>query len=132
VQGKVSRRSYAMKKKSRPSYQSPKRVEERGEIHRNIIPFHDYKRVEVDYEELIEELKEYLEDVRIELRTKAINLAVKIAWRRWDESLDIGDEFQFSDDMLLDTGDPNVETLIELAMHTEDVLDYVDVENVRY
>ena len=52
-----------------------------------------------------------IEEIEIELSTAIINLAAKGKWKDWSESIPTGEFFTFTEEMLKDTGDENIDDL---------------------
>jgi hypothetical protein len=53
----------------------------------------------------------------------SINLAVAKEWREWNKPKQTGTVFSFDKNMLSEINDPNINTLLGLKDHIEDVLD---------
>lgn len=83
-----------------------------------IINIHEHQR---EYKQQLQETLDYLVSVRDELFTHMINIASRGVWKEWMKKIPEGDSFQFSFDMLENTGDKNVEALWELYYKMEEV-----------
>jgi hypothetical protein len=83
-----------------------------------IININEYRQ---DYTNQIQLTIEYLESMRDELFTHMINIASCGVWKNWMKEIQCGDSFQFSEDMLHNTDDKNVETLWKLCYKIEEV-----------
>jgi hypothetical protein len=87
--------------------------------------FNDYKRKLYEYKEFLLSAEEYLEDSLDRLFDFCINLAVSDKWRKWDETMEEGSEFQFTDDMLWQTGDKNINILMKAKADLETALNEI-------
>ena len=83
-----------------------------------IINMHDHRQ---EYNQQVQETIDYLESVRDELFTHMINIASHGVWKSWMQNIQTGDTFQFSFDMLENTGDKSVEALWELYYKMEEL-----------
>lgn len=67
-----------------------------------------------DYKIRLKETFEFLENVEKDLLTEMIELALSDKWKKWSDEQPIGTEFSFTDEMLRDTGDENINMLYDL------------------
>jgi hypothetical protein len=67
-----------------------------------------------DYNNRLKETFEFLEKVENDLVTEMINLAISGKWKKWSDEQPIGTEFSFTDEILKDTGDENINILCDL------------------
>lgn len=67
-----------------------------------------------DYYEQIAITIAQLDDFIEELHHQAVCLAVKNKWKMWDHDIPEGSEFEFSREMLSNTGDSNVDAIVSL------------------
>jgi hypothetical protein len=67
-----------------------------------------------DYNNRLKETFEFLEKVENDLVSEMINLAISGKWKKWSDEQPIGTEFSFTDEILKDTGDENIDMLCEL------------------
>ena len=80
-----------------------------------------------EYSENIAETKSFLLEMQDELYTKMINIASAGVWKEWMDSIPIGGEFNFTSDMIENTGDKKVELLWELYYKISDVLHRIEL-----
>ena len=83
--------------------------------------------------------KLYMEEIHAALKTLSnfydnieghmINLAVRDKWKEWNETMKNGDVFNFSSDMLANTGDKNVNTLFLLWENIYNTIEIISKEN---
>lgn len=66
------------------------------------------------YQNELKETIEVLEKFETELTSRMINLATLDKWQEWDEEQNVGTVFQFTSDMLQDTGDINIDKLFKI------------------
>lgn len=66
------------------------------------------------YQNELKETIEVLEKFETELTSRIINLATLDKWQEWDEKQEVGTVFQFTADMLQDTGDVNIDKLFKI------------------
>jgi thymidylate synthase len=66
------------------------------------------------YQNELKETIEVLEKFETELTSRMINLATLDKWQEWDEEQNVGTVFQFTSDMLQDTGDVNIDKLFKI------------------
>lgn len=66
------------------------------------------------YQNELKETIEVLEKFETELTSRMINLATLDKWQEWDEEQEVGTVFQFTTDMLQDTGDVNIDKLFKI------------------
>ena len=71
----------------------------------------DHYKSSPDYQEELKQAVERLREIEAELFTKMINLATLGKWKEWSKSIPVGGEFKFTEEMLRDTGDENVNDL---------------------
>ncbi|HBF89111.1 MAG TPA: hypothetical protein DDX39_10755 [Bacteroidales bacterium] len=62
----------------------------------------------------INQIKIDLEKFRSLIYTHAINLACSGEWKEWNDSMEDGDLFSFTYEALIDTGDKNIDKLMEI------------------
>lgn len=72
-----------------------------------------YKSTE-EYKACINETFEELESMDFVLHELIVRLATAGKWKDWSDQMPIGSEFYFTEEMLRETGDKNVDSLIEL------------------
>jgi len=76
-----------------------------------IIEFKTDFKSTPDYKEEIVLTLRKIEEIEIELSTAIINLAAKGKWMNWSDSIPTGEFFTFTEEMLKDTGDENIDDL---------------------
>jgi hypothetical protein len=75
-----------------------------------IVDMHQH----TEYQEKLAEVIESLNDIEGEINNCMIQLATSGKWKQWSDEQPIGTVFQFTEEMLLNTGDKNVDALVEL------------------
>jgi hypothetical protein len=85
-----------------------------------IINLVDYKN-EIKYSEVILKTKSFLDDTQEKIQEHMVNLATHGVWKDFFDQFKEGDTFNFSQDMIENTGDKNIEMLWELCFKIEDV-----------
>jgi hypothetical protein len=78
-----------------------------------------------DYREYLETIHEELENIAITIDGYAFNLAVRKAWREWDNDQPEGAEFPVDSQMLLECPDERVQRLAALSMQIRDTLEEI-------
>jgi hypothetical protein len=73
------------------------------------------------YQERLQEARSYLEGVRDEIFTQMINIASAGPFKEWMREIKTGEEFYFTGEMLMSTGDKNIDALWELYWKVEEV-----------
>ena len=58
-----------------------------------------------------------------------INLAVRDKWKEWNDTMKDGDVFNFSDEMLANTGDKNVDDLFILRDNVYNIIEAISKRN---
>ncbi|GHT21713.1 hypothetical protein FACS189430_02240 [Bacteroidia bacterium] len=82
-----------------------------------VIKFQQYTQ----YHKELSETAEFLEEMTDTLFSKMIGLATLDKWEQWNDAQSEGTIFHFSEEMLNNTGDKNVDILYELYEHTRAV-----------
>ena len=67
-----------------------------------------------EYEKRILKTQELLTKVEQNLFNEIIDLATIGKWKKWSDEQEIGTVFNFTDEMLKETGDKNIDALYEL------------------
>ncbi|HON77334.1 MAG TPA: hypothetical protein PK544_02490 [Spirochaetota bacterium] len=67
-----------------------------------------------EYNILIEDTREALKEMGDELFDMAVNIALEMVWKEWSDEQAAGTEIVFTENMLLECGDNNVSTLVNL------------------
>lgn len=75
-----------------------------------------------DYSQIKTKTVEYLKKSNLDIMEAMINLAVAKEWRDWNKTKTEGTIFNFSEQMLGELNDPNINELLRLKEFTEDVL----------
>jgi hypothetical protein len=86
-----------------------------------IIKFHQYTKYRKELSEIVNQLF----DMSDQIYSDMVNLATLGKWQKWSNEQPAGTVFEFTEDMLRDTGDKNVDALVELMdkiLDTKDVL----------
>ena len=79
-----------------------------------IIKFSKGYKSSSDYQKQLEQNIAKLDEIENNLTELAINTATEGKWKDWSESMQDGDEFNFTEEMLKDTGDENVDNIASL------------------
>ena len=80
----------------------------------NIINLENRLKSAREYTKCLGEIIGELAATEEELSSAAINLAVLDKWREWNESMPVGSEYTFTDEMLYGAGDSNIRVLMNL------------------
>jgi uncharacterized protein YwgA len=86
-----------------------------------IVNFHQYTK----YHKKLSEIVNQLTDMSEQIHSGMVNLAILGKWQEWSDGQPEGAVFEFTEDMLRNTGDKNVDALVELMdkiLDTKDVL----------
>ena len=75
------------------------------------------------YKQSILKTKEYLDEFQYELYSCMINIATNGKWKKWSNEQEEGTEFDFTYEMLSNTGDNNVDLLLELYENISDTIE---------
>lgn len=67
-----------------------------------------------EYQKRILETQELLTKIEKDLFNEIIDLATIGKWKQWSDKQEIGTVFNFTDEMLKETGDENIDSLYEL------------------
>ena len=73
----------------------------------------DYKAT-TEYRSALTDSIEWLNNIEFDLQTLIVNLSTTGKWKEWSDSIPIGAKFDFTEEMLKDTGDNNVNELAGL------------------
>lgn len=73
----------------------------------------DYKSTE-QYRSMLTNAIEKLEDIEENLNSLIVNLATAGKWKEWSDSIPVGGTFKFTEEMLKDTGDNNINDIAGL------------------
>ena len=73
----------------------------------------DYKSTE-QYRSMLTNAIEKLEDIEENLNNLIVNLATAGKWKEWSDSIPVGGTFKFTEEMLKDTGDNNINDIAGL------------------
>jgi hypothetical protein len=79
-------------------------------------------------EELYETLKT-LGDFYDRIEGHMINLAVRDKWQEWNETMKEGDTFRFSEEMLANTGDKNIDNLFAVYESIYNTIEIISERN---
>lgn len=82
-----------------------------------------------EYKTRLQKTFEFLENVKRDLLTEIIDLAVSDKWKKWSDEQPIGTEFSFTDEMLKDTGDENINMLCDLREEVIKITDKITKAN---
>ncbi|MDZ7793603.1 MAG: hypothetical protein U5P10_07915 [Spirochaetia bacterium] len=91
----------------------------------NTLHFEKYRQNEKNYTIYLETLDELLTDTIEDLSVIAINLATNGVWKKWNNYIDDYTSFEFTDDMLNNTGDSIVSRVMKLKGDMEDLQKYI-------
>jgi hypothetical protein len=90
------------------------------------------KKITTSREFYMEELYRTLESLKKtydEIQGHMINLAVRDKWKEWNADKPGGFEFSFSDEMLADTGDENINDLFVLYENVYNTIELISIRN---
>ncbi|MDR2814932.1 MAG: hypothetical protein LBB79_09830 [Prevotellaceae bacterium] len=66
------------------------------------------------YYNMRSEIDEWLGEIAEQLFSRMVDLALAGKWQKWAKKQPVGTVFEFSYEMICDTGDANVDALVEL------------------
>jgi hypothetical protein len=75
-----------------------------------------------DYAHAIGQAISTLEEMEDDIKSAMIGLATTGKWKKWSDEQPIGTEFTFTEEMLRDTGDENVDLLCDLVDKIEEIM----------
>lgn len=73
----------------------------------------DYKSTP-EYRAVLTNTIEKLDNINADLHSLIVNLATAGKWKKWSDNISEGEVFYFTEEMLKDTGDNNVDGIAEL------------------
>jgi hypothetical protein len=73
----------------------------------------DYKSAK-KYLSTVDNVVEKLEAIEDDLQGLVVNLATAGKWKEWSDKIPDGETFEFTEEMLKDTGDSNVDSIAGL------------------
>jgi hypothetical protein len=85
-----------------------------------LVDFHQHKKYHKELVEIVNQLT----DMSEQIHSGMVNLAILGKWQEWSGEQSEGTVFEFTEDMLRNTGDKNVDALVELM---DKILDTKDV-----
>lgn len=71
-------------------------------------------RANTEYQETLKQTIDLLDNIEADLFNQIVGLATSGKWKKWSDEQLIGSVFEFTEEMLRNTGDKNVDLLIEL------------------
>ncbi|MDI1234532.1 MAG: hypothetical protein PSX81_09640 [bacterium] len=80
----------------------------------NIIPLNSTYQSNPNYQLALLELSGTISAMEEVLKDNMINLATIGKWKEWSDAIPEGDVFTFTEEMLSNTGDKNIEALYQL------------------
>ena len=89
------------------------------------VEFNKGYKLSVEYQKQISLTIEKLTGIEEELIGMAFSIAAVGKWKEWSESKKEGDVFTFTEEMLKDTGDENIDYLASLIDQVNDVKEKV-------
>ncbi len=81
------------------------------------------------YQEEIQNAAQSLSSMYYNLRESCFNLAINSSWAEWDKRQEVGSEFNFTDDMLFQTGNTSISLLMFLRERIYEVYNKLYLEN---
>ena len=90
-----------------------------------IVPFESDYASHPSYQEALSEIISELGQLKEQVISLSIGLATSGKWREWSDKKEEGEVFDFTEKMLRDTGDPNVElinNLVDTIISTQEKL----------
>ncbi len=97
----------------------------------NIIDFRDDFRATPVYQEQLRKNISQLDELETTLNTLAINTATSGKWKEWSDSIPLGGTFYFTEEMLRNTGDENVESINSLIDHIIDIREKLELQLIE-
>jgi hypothetical protein len=91
----------------------------------NVIQFENYFRPSAAYRRVLLEFMDKVAESSEDFFQISLNLAINGKWREWNESMPIGSTLNFSEDMLLDTGDEFVTHAMVLSIELGDLAEKI-------
>ena len=79
-----------------------------------IINISDNYKLSSDYQDMLKEVIEQLEEMEERLSLMIVNVATSGAWKEWSDLISDGEYFYFGQEALRDTGDENVNSIFLL------------------
>lgn len=67
-----------------------------------------------EYQNQLNKVIKKLNDIEDELKSLAVNTAITGKWKDWSDNIEIGETFVFTEEMLKNTGDKNVDQIVSL------------------
>lgn len=68
----------------------------------------------IEYQKSLLETLDYIENIKNQLIGKMIDLAMLDKWQEWNKKQEEGAIFEFTEEMLKNTGDKNIDKLCEI------------------
>ena len=79
-----------------------------------IINISDNYKLSSDYQDMLKEVIEQLEEMEERLSLMIVNVATSGVWKEWSDLISNGEYFYFGQEALRDTGDENVNCIFLL------------------
>jgi hypothetical protein len=73
------------------------------------------------YNQQLKESIVELEKIKQSLLDMSVNIAISGRWKKWSDDQPVGTEFEFTREMLSNTGDKIVDSFVEIIDHIEDL-----------
>ncbi len=83
------------------------------------------------YGQMIARLKDDLKTIGDDLFDRAVFLAIEGVWKEWYDEQAAGSEQLLTEEMLFDSGDPNVAALISVVRTLHNTVSLLKPDNVR-
>lgn len=85
-----------------------------------------------EYKERVVKVFEFLEQTERDLTSEIIDLAVLGKWKKWSDEQPNGTEFEFTDEMLQNSGDENVDMLCDLRAELISITEKITKANIGF
>jgi hypothetical protein len=95
-------------------------------IDENVVDINHFKQQDEKYTAQLNISVQALLKMEEELTTQAVNLAVHGAWKEWNDQIQEGETFHFTDEMLHDTGDPIVSEIMAITDSVATVIEQIE------
>lgn len=82
-----------------------------------------------EYKERLSETFEFLEQAEKQLTSEIIDLAVMGKWKKWSDEQEVGTIFTFTDEMLRNSGDENIDLLCDLRAELINITEKITKAN---
>ncbi|NOZ34072.1 MAG: hypothetical protein GXO80_02105 [Chlorobi bacterium] len=85
-----------------------------------------------DYSNQLKQVIQKLNKIEDELKSLAVNTATTGKWKEWSDNVQIGNYFVFTEEMLKNTSDKNVDQIVSLIDKLIKVKERIKINNNKY